>query len=323
MNMPDPASAAEGTPPIRASRERAEIQVGGETVRYEVYAVDARTPEQQARDAQRGYPEGQVLVVVPGHGQTVLGPRRLVVEAARLSRSKIAWCLDPTPAAGGDLTEAQAIVQIVARRLAAQFPAEEQPDPVQATILGWSHGGGEALRAARRDPALFPHYLGLCPAGLVDRSFAGLVGSFCLEAARIVAADLRRLRWDRLAETLRVGLDCAWGLLLDLARSRSPRRLVDDVLWACVKIPGPAFDYPGHVVLLFGKQDTVIRWQDPFPGCSRPAQLADCLPTYRRENFAKARQVEVRLVEGNHMGPEFDPGAFLRPGLALVGQLEG
>ncbi|MGD8624548.1 MAG: hypothetical protein PVJ34_08435 [Anaerolineae bacterium] len=309
--------------PIRADRKRATIQVAGETVRYEVYAVDARTPEQQARDTQRGYPEGQVLVIVPGHGQTVMGPRRLVVEAARLSRSKIAWCIDPTPAAGGDVTEAQAIVQIVARRLAAQFPAGARPGTVQATILGWSHGGGEALRAARQDPALFPHYLGLCPAGLVDRTFAGLVGSFCLEAARIVIADLRRLRWDRLAETLRVGLDCARGLLLDLARSRSPGRLVDDVLWACVKIPGPTFDYGGDVVLLFGAQDTVIRWQDPFPDCRRPEQLADCLPAYRRENFGQARQVEVRLIEGNHMGPELDPGAFLRPGLALVGQLDG
>jgi hypothetical protein len=319
--MPDQTSASDRSSPILASREQATVQVAGEKVHYEVYAVDARTSKQQARDAQRGYPEGQVLVVIPGHGQTVMGPRRLVVEAARLSRSHIAWCIDPTPASGGDLTEAQAIVQIVAQRLAAQFPAGGRAEAVQATILGWSHGGAEALRAACENPTLFPHYLGLCPAGLVERTFLGLVWSFCLEAVRILAADLRRLRWDRLAETLRVGLDCARGLLLDLARSRSPRRLVDDVLWACMKIPGPAFDYPGHVVLLFGDRDTVIRWQDPFPGCSRPEQLADCLPAFRRQNFSRARQVDVRLVEGNHMGPELDPGAFLRAGLALVGQL--
>jgi pimeloyl-ACP methyl ester carboxylesterase len=320
--MPDSASTLKEASPIRVSRERAEVQVGGETIRYEIDAVDARTPEQQARDARRGHPEGQVLVVIPGHGQTVMGPRRLVAAAARLSRSKIAWCIDPTPAAGGDLAEAQAIAQIVEQRLAAHFPAEERPQPLQATILGWSHGGGEALRAARRNPALFPHYLGVCPAGLVERTFLGLVGGFFLEAARILAAELRHLRWAGLVETVRVGLDAGWGLILDMVRSRSLRRLVDDIRWACHKVPGPGFDYPGHVVLLFGKRDTVIRWQDAFPGCSRPEQLAECLPAFQQQNFSRARQVDVRLVEGNHMGPGLDPGAFLRPGLALAGQLE-
>jgi pimeloyl-ACP methyl ester carboxylesterase len=258
------------------------------------------------------------MVLVPGHGQTVEGARQLVATLARLGRTGIAWGVDPTPAAGGDLVEAQAIAAIVRRRLATEFPGAAP----RATIVGWSHGGGEALRAARADAALFGRYLGLCPAGMVTRRPLEMVGSFVLEAARIMAGYVRRGRWSYLGETLRVGLDLGQGLILDLVRGRSLRRLVEDVGWACRRVPGPDFDYPGEVILVFGKQDTVIRWRDVFPGCNDVAQLAEHLPTYREENLPRARRVEVLVLEGNHMSPETEAEDFVGPALALLGEGE-
>jgi hypothetical protein len=297
-------------------RTRAVVLVGDEAVRYEVLTSDARTDAERARDAARGAPEGHVIVAVPGHGQTVAGPRNLVDSAARMSRSGLAWCVDPTPTAGGDVIEAQAITRIVRRCLAEQFPAAT----AGALILGWSHGGSEALRAAREAPDLFPQYLGLCPVGLVARRPTELVGSFLLEAARIVGRTLYRRRWSELAETLRVGLDFARGLVLDLVRTRSLRRLANDVRWACRKVPGPDFDYPGEVVLLLGTDDTVIRWRDVLPGGRvDDSAVADLHAT----DFAAARRFTLEVIPGDHMTPEVDAGSFIRRGLALLGQLDG
>jgi hypothetical protein len=295
-------------------RARAVVLVGDEAVRYEVLTVDARTDAERARDAARGAPEGHVIVAVPGHGQTVAGPRNLVDAAAKLSRSGIAWCIDPTPAAGGDVTEAQAIARIVRRRLAEQFPAAA----AAALILGWSHGGSEALRAAREAPDLFPQYLGLCPTGLVAERPTNLAGSFLLEAARILGRALRRRRWADLAETLRVGLDFARGLVLDLVRSRSLRRLVDDVRWAGRKVPGPSFDYPGEVVLLLAADDTVIRWRDVLPGGQPDGSAAADL---QATDFPSAERLALEVLPGDHMTPEVDAATFVGRGLALVGQM--
>jgi hypothetical protein len=294
---------------------RAAVHVGDEEVHYEVLTVDARSDGERARDAARGAPEGRVIVVVPGHGQTVAGPRKLVGAAARLSRSGIAWCIDPIPAAGGDVTEAQAIARIVRRRLAGEFPAPAGG----ALIAGWSHGGGEALRAAREAPDLFPQYLGLCPTGLVVRRPGELIASFLIEATRILGRAICQRRWADLAETLRIGLDFVRGLALDLARSRSLRRLVDDVRWAGRKVPGPDFDYPGEVVLLLAAEDTVIRWRDVLPdGQPDGSAAADLLAA----GFPSARRLTLEVLPGDHMTPEVDAATFVGRGLVLLGQAD-
>jgi pimeloyl-ACP methyl ester carboxylesterase len=306
---------------VHTSRESGSIVVSGETVRYEILVMDARTDDERAPGAGLA---GNVIVVVPGHGQTVTGPRRLVAEFAMLSRSKIAWCIDPTPTRGGDCTEARAIAEVVHDRLFGLKHTSARSTH-RATIVGWSHGGGEALRAAREDPALFPQYLGLCPVGLVERKPPEMVASFLLEATRVVAGDLFHARLANVAETLRVGGNFVRGLVIDLIRSRSIRYLVDDVRWACHKVPGSDFDYPGEVILLLGTSDSVIRWRDPFPGCQSPDQLAVFLPAFEQANFPVSRRVEVCLVDdaagANHITPEIDPVLFVRPGLSLLGQL--
>jgi hypothetical protein len=251
----------------------------------------------------------------------------LVTTAALLSRSKIAWCIDPVPTQGGDRTEGRAIAAIVRHRLAAQFPGPGDPvaDPspaARATLIGWSHGGSEALCAASADPLLFPQFLGLTPTGLVARRPPEFLASFLLEALQVVGASLRHQDWAYLGTVWRVGWNLAGGLLHDLVRSRSPRRLLEDVRQAGCAVAGPAFPYPGEVALLFGSRDTAIRWQDHFPSCADPDQIPACLPAYQQAHFPRARRLIVRVIEGDHLAPEARAATFLGPGLALLGQLE-
>jgi hypothetical protein len=307
--------------------EKGSVQVGGETVAYEILIVDARAEEQRTADARQGKLEGNIIVVIPGHGMTVKGPKKLVTTAARLAKSKIAWCIDPVPARGGDYTEGQAIARIVRERISTLFPTAGDGDkgqgpPAQATVMGWSHGGGEVLRAAAEDPALLPQYLGLCPVGLVNRRPLELLFGFSLEALRILWARLWRLEWRYLADTVRAGMNLVYGMVRDLVRCKSFRRLVEDLQWACTKVPGQAFDYAGEVVLLLGMHDTVIRWRDVFPDCKDPEEIAQALPDYRKDNFPCVERLDVKIVEGDHVGPEGDAPAFLLPGLGFLDQLD-
>lgn len=299
---------------------RGTVDVQGEKVDYELYALDARSDRQRKQDSQRGKPGGNIMVVVPGHGQGVRGPKKLLAHAALLSKSKMAWCIDPTPSRGGDRTEAQAIARIARERMLTAFPGAEEP--IAATLIGFSHGGGEALRAADGDPELFPQYLGLCPSGLVDRKPLELLFSFALEAARILWASARSRDWECLKDTVRLGWNAAVGLLRDLWRTKSPRRLVDDIGWAAAKVPGRGFTFSGEVVLVFGAQDTVIRWQSAFPGCVRPEEISACRAAFQTDNFPSAARLEVQVIEGAHVAPEARAPAFLQAGLSVLGQLD-
>jgi pimeloyl-ACP methyl ester carboxylesterase len=303
------------------SEERGAVAVGGEPVRYEMRIVDARSRQQREQDARRGRPGGNIMVVVPGHGQSVYGPKKLVIAAAQLSRSKIAWCIDPVPAQGGDPIEGQTIAHVVRDRISATFPAKDEP--TAATLIGWSHGGSEALRAAEHDPRTFPQFLGLCSTGLVDRRPLELLYSFALEATRILWAGVRQRDWVCLKDTLRVGLNAGAGLIRDLRRGRSVKRVIEDIGWASRKATGTHLRYSGEVVLLFGALDTVVRWQDVFPECERPQDLSASLAEYRRRNFPQARRVEVQVLEGAHVAPEVGAPTYLQAGLGLLDQLDG
>jgi hypothetical protein len=75
-------------------------------------------------------------------------------------------------------------------------------------------------------------------------------------------------------------------------------------------------------VLLFGAQDTVVRWRDAFPECDRPQDISTSLAKYQKKNFPSARHVEVQIVEGAHVAPEVDAPSFLQTGLGLLEQLD-
>lgn len=302
------------------TEEQGVVEVQSESVRYEIRIVDARSAQQRELDAQRGRPGGNIMVVVPGHGQSIHGPKKLVDSAAQLSRSKIAWCIDPIPVKGGDRIEAQAIARVVRDRISTTFPAKDEP--TSATLIGWSHGGSEALRAAEHDPDLFPQFLGLCPTGLVDRRLPELLYSFFLEATRILWVSARRRDWTCMKDTLRLGWNAGAGLVRDLWRGRSVRRLVEDLGWAARKVTSNPIGYTGVVVLLFGAQDTVVRWYDVFPGCERPQDISGFLADYQKEHFPQARCFEVQVMEGAHVAPEVDAPNFLKTGLSLLEQCD-
>jgi pimeloyl-ACP methyl ester carboxylesterase len=306
--------------------ERGVVQVGWEKVAFELFGVDARTEDERARDNARQRPAGNIIVLIPGHGQTAGYPKRMAAAAATLSNSKIVWSIDITPPAGGDPIKVKALVKIVHGQIARLFPdkvREEGVVPLAITLMGWSHGGGEALRAAELDPLLFPQVVGLCPVGMVERELPELLVSFVLEVLRILWAGLRKLDWAYLKDVLVVGGDLFVGLTRDLIRSRSLMRLIDDIRWASRRVIGEHYDYPGEAVIFFGGQDTVIRWQDAFPTCERQDQISSVLDDWRQKSFPRARSLQVGVIEGNHFAPEMDALAFVRPALKLLGQLEG
>lgn len=327
---PDPSLL---TSRVGERREQGTVDVGGETVAYELRIVDLRTEAQRAEDAGRGRPAGPVPVLVPGHGMRVSGPIKLLRALALLSRARMAWCVDPVPSRGGDPTEAKMIAAVVRKELgcafgASTFGASPLPPgaetglgsepPAPAVLLGWSHGGGEALRAAAVAPDLFPRFVGLCPATMIERSVPELLWSFALEGLRTGWTSVRHWEWRTLQDAIGVGINLIYGIFRDAWRARSVRRVLADIGWVARKVPGREFEYPGQVVLLFGAQDTVVRWQDLFPDCQSPQEIAAALPAYQRENFPRARSVEVRVVAGNHVAPETHPLAFLEVGMELV-----
>jgi hypothetical protein len=303
------------------------VEVDGQRVAYEWLEVDVRSEAQRQADAAAGCLRGDPAVVIPGHGQTVASPRKLTTAAAALSSAGVAWCIDITPPAGGDPVKARALSPIVRDRIAALFPAtphtEHPPaQPVRATLLGWSHGGSEALRSAGCDPDLFPRVAGLCPAGLIERRPNELLLGFLLEVVRIVCRAIVRRDWAGLRDGLRVGADILRGMARDLIRSRSLRAVLDDIRWASRKVPGPDFGYDGDVAIVFGRNDTVIRWQAVFPGCAAPEEIPGQLDAYRRSDFPAAAQLRVAVLEGNHLSPESAAGDYARAAFRMLGPLE-
>ena len=308
------------SPPAEIRSKRATVEIGWTEVGYELYALDGRTVEDRGHDEDQAAPNGSIVVIIPGHGQTAGYPKRMAAAAASLSRSKIVWSIDITPPAGGDPIKAKALVRIVQEEIEKLFPGAEQSATV--TLMGWSHGGAEAMRAAEEAPDLFPQVVGLCPAGMVERGLLDLLRGFVLEVARILWSGLRELDWVYIKDVMAAGMDLLTGLTRDLVRGRSVKRLVDDIRWASRKVPGEEYGYPGEVLIVFGGQDTVIRWQDVFPACGRPEEIDAVLDDYRQRNFPRSRQVRVKVIDGNHFAPETDALAFVRPALALLGQLD-
>lgn len=302
----------------RIVRHRGSVVAAGERIGYTLRSCDARSEAERAADRARRALSGALIVVLPGHGQTASSSTLLLAEAALHGRAGVAWLIDLDPPAGGDPIRAQALPVVIGRHWAG-LAAGDAPPPGGVVLAGWSHGGGEALRVAAVAPELIRAVVGLCPAGLVERTARELVGSFIGECGRILLRSLRRgprAVW----QALYVGADIVVGIGSDLVHTRSVRRVVADVLWATARVPGPAYPYPGDVALVFGADDTVIRWRMVFPDCAAAAEIPAALAAYRRTNFPHVSSLTVRVLPGDHLSPGVDP-AFARTMLALSGQL--
>jgi pimeloyl-ACP methyl ester carboxylesterase len=307
---------------LHGKQERGEVQVNGETIGYTLCKVDARTEGQRIANARDKALDGNLNVYVPGHGQRAAAARNLIATIVALSSSKVLWAIDIDPPQGGDPARAEALVKIIRRKASEELfggEGQESAEPpfFRVTIFGWSHGGAETMQAAEKDPALFQQVVGLCPAGLVKRSPYDLVWSFLLECLRILRDALPRLDWT-ITRVLAIGYDILAGLFCDLVRSKSLRRVINDVRWACGKVTGKDYEYDGKVVILFGEQDGVIRWRDVFPTCQHPGNIGQFLEEYKKRDFPMALDLQVRVLEGSHIAPETHAPLYVKTAFDLL-----
>jgi len=309
-------------PGVDGKTERGEVEVGGQTIGYTLHEVDARSESQRTANARDKTLAGNLNVYVPGHGQTVTAARNLIARIIALSSSKVLWAIDIDPPRGGDAARAEALIEIIKKKASqGLFGSEGQeaaePPFFRVTIFGWSHGGAEAMRAAAKAPALFQQVVGLCPAGLTKRSPYELAWSFVLECWRIFWDALPR--FDRtIARALAMGYDFLAGVSRDLLRSKSLRRVINDIRWACGKVTGEDYEYDGMVVILFGEDDGVIRWRDAFPACQHPGNIGPFLEEYKKRDFPIARGLQVRVLEGSHVAPETHAPLYVKTAFDLL-----
>jgi pimeloyl-ACP methyl ester carboxylesterase len=323
--MPVPNQEARRNASTPTRRGRAVIEIDGEQLSYELYEFDARTDEQRRIDERRQALEGDLIVIIPGHGQTADSARHLIENSATMGKSKVAWSVDIDPPKGGDPVKARALPLILRRHLPALFAssqAEREPSlpGVAVTLFGWSHGGAEALRTAEVDQQLIRQVAGLCPAGLVERTLGEILLSFLLECLRIFRFALTGRNPRYLGQVLSIGANIAGGVTRDALRTRSLARIVNDIRWAARKVPGRNYRYAGGVALLLGGRDTVIRWRDVFPECESADRIPDSLRDYQRNDFPHVTRLDVRVLDGNHLSPETD-AAFARTALEVTSQL--
>lgn len=305
----------------RTRRLRGQVDLGNQTVGYVLYELDCRTDDQQAIDDERHSLAGDLIVIIPGHGQTVETTANLLRSSAAASKAGVAWALDIDPPEHGDPDKAAALPVIVrqeVRRLFSRDGREGSEPRVQVALFGWSHGGAEALRTAQAAPDLITSVTGLCTTGLIERRAFELVGAFVLECIRIVLASISK-GLSAVWQVLMIGMHIVAGIAGDAVRSRSLRRPLEDAGWATHKVTGKGFSYPHQVALIFAAQDSVIRWRDVFPGCAAPDDLAPCLDGYRQADFPHVSSLDVLVLPGNHASPETDP-AFALNALEIIGQ---
>ena len=86
--------ASINNPAAMPQPRRAEIEIDGERLGYELVECDVRSDEQRHRGAARGALAGDLIIILPGHGQTGDSAPRLIHRSALHSQSKVAWCVD-------------------------------------------------------------------------------------------------------------------------------------------------------------------------------------------------------------------------------------
>jgi pimeloyl-ACP methyl ester carboxylesterase len=307
---------------LDGKRERGEVGLRGETIGYTLYEVDARPEGQRMANARDKTLDGNLNVYVPGHGQRATAAKNLLATIVALSSSKVLWAIDVDPPRGGDQARAESLVKIIRKKASEEFFGGEgqesaAPPSFRVTIFGWSHGGAETLRAAEKAPDLFQQVVGLCPAGLVERSSSELLWSFILECWRIFWDAWPR--FDRsIARALAIGYDMLAGVFCDLLRSKSLRRVINDVRWISEKVTGQDYEYDGEVVILFGEKDGVIRWRNVFPACQHPGNVGPFLEEYKKRDFPMARGLQIRVLEGSHIAPETHAPLYIKTAFDLL-----
>jgi pimeloyl-ACP methyl ester carboxylesterase len=298
-----------------------QLTPGRESIGYSLFEVRCITEDINPRQDSITKLECDLSVFIPGHGQKAWTAKKLIYSLAMHTTSGLVWSLDIDPPSGGDPKRAEALLAILRRRTDKElgWKLGEAGQPLhKLALFGWSHGGGEALRTAALDPSLFQQVAVFCPAGLIERKPVELAWSFSLESLRIFFYTLSRsLRKLFLASMLM--LDILAGMFGDLFRTRSLKRVIGDFIWVCHKVTGPDYAYTGQVALIFGQNDTVIRWRDVFPTLSTPEEVAQRGAALQRENFPLVEELAARVIPGNHASPETDPDVYMDCALQALG----
>ena len=208
---------------------KGQIDFQGQRIGYTLYSVDARPQNQRQQNDLARRLDGGLNVFLPGHGQLARTARKLIHTIAENSASHLVWSVDIHPPKGGDPVKAEVLLALLRERIAAElFPSApsdlDDPYPVRMTLIGWSHGGGEALWTADISADLVEALILLCPAGLVERRCSELGWSFALESLRIFFYTLFHTP-RKLGLVLTLMAEIVAGILGDLFATRSLRRL--------------------------------------------------------------------------------------------------
>jgi len=298
-------------------RKRAKIQINGESIAYTLCQFDARSQAQRSANAQNQSLDGNLIVYLPGHGQTAAAAKNLIAQILALSSAKVLWSIDFDPPQAGDPLKAQALIQVIHQKASQAFFKTADAPLTKVSLFGWSHGAAEAVRTVAQEPDLFEHVVCFCPAGMINRTAINLLVRFLWEALLIGSDAVSK--WDRtIFRVLAAGLDIGWGMLRDLYHTRSLIRVINDIRWASRKAPHPNYAYDGKIIILFGRKDTVIRWQDVFPQCGRPNDIKMMLEQFKRQNFPHAASLQVEVLEGNHMAPEILAPLYVQTAFDLL-----
>lgn len=307
---------------MRKSYLRDSVEIDGETVSYSCYVIDTRDDAKRLKNNWENELDGNLIVYLPGHLQPADAAQNLHTAIAQVSRAGVVWSIDIDPPKGGDPAKALALIKMLHQMVLASL--FENPDlastQFKVTLIGWSHGGAEALRAAELAPEMIDCVVALCSAGLDSYSPLRLIGRLPREIAR-VTRDASRERFEMLRSSLRFGLQLTRGLAMDLAHTRSPARLLKDFRWAGEKVVGPQYTYPGIVVIVLGENDAFFRWQNLLPECNRVEDLPDYLARYSKQEFPNVRGFDLRVLPGNHLAPELRASVYLQTTLESLQQM--
>lgn len=313
---------AMGSDLMRTSYRRDNVEVDGETVGYGCYVIDTRDDAKRLKNNSENKLDGNLIVYLPGHLQPADAAQHLHTAIAQISRAGVAWSIDIDPPNGGDPIKALALIKILHHKVLANL--FESPDLAQTqfrvTLIGWSHGGAEALRTAELAPEMIDCVIALCSAGLDSYSPLRLISRLPREIAR-VTRDAPRVKFETLRSSLRFGLQLTRGLAMDLVHTRSPARLLKDFQWAGKKVVGPQYGYPGIVVIVLGENDAFFRWQNLLPECNRVEDLPDHLERYSKQEFPSVRGFDLHVLPGNHLAPELRASEYLQTTLESLQQM--
>jgi len=292
---------------------RSSVDIDGETVGYSYLEIDARDDARRLKNRSQNKLDGNLAVYLPGHVQPVDAARHLHTALVQASRAGVLWSIDIDPPKGGDPTKAAALIRILHQQVLATLfedPGVARKE-FKVTIIGWSHGGAEALRAAELAPEMIDCVIGLCSAGLDSQSTLRLIRRLPREITR-VTRDAYRKRSETVRTGLRFGIQLTQGFARDLAHTRSPIRLANDLRWVGKKVVGPQYGYPGKVVIVMGDNDAIFHWRSLFPDCDRVEDLPDHLEHYTKQEFPNVRDFDLQVIPGNHLAPELHAPEFLQ-----------